>query len=71
MPNPARSWVTVVSSYLPSRYEVYDMKGVKVLEQKAEGISAKLDLSGLESGTYVLAVHLSHGVVTKRLVVRR
>ncbi|MBR3725380.1 MAG: T9SS type A sorting domain-containing protein [Bacteroidales bacterium] len=71
MPNPARSWVTVVSSYLPSRYEVYDMKGVKVLEQKAEGISAKLDLSGLEQGAYVLAVHLSHGVVTKRLVVRR
>ena len=71
MPNPASSWVTVVSSYLPSRYEVFDMKGVKVLEQKAEGISAKLDLSGLESGTYVLAVHLSHGVVTKRLVVRR
>lgn len=71
MPNPANGWVTVVSSYLPSRYEVYDMKGVKVLEQKAEGISAKIDLSGLESGTYVLAVHLSHGVVTKRLVVRR
>ena len=71
MPNPASGWMTVISSYLPSRYEVYDMKGVRVLEQKAKGISAKIDLSGLERGTYVLAVHLSHGVVTKKLTVER
>ena len=70
MPNPASGVVSVLSSYRLNRIEVYDMKGEKVLEQKVEGIVAEFDVSGWAKGTYVVAMYLEYGVVTKKLVVR-
>ena len=70
MPNPASGVVSVVSSYRLNRIEVYDVKGDKVYEEKAEGITAEFDVSGWAKGTYVVAMYPEYGVVTKKLVVR-
>ena len=69
IPNPAHGVVNVVSSFRLSRIELYSLDGRKVLEQKADGISTVVDVSGLPSGTYIAALYLPHGVATKKLVV--
>ena len=69
VPNPARGEVNVVSSFRLSRIELYALDGRKVLEQKADGISTVVDVSGLPSGTYIAALYLPHGVATKKLLV--
>ena len=71
MPNPARDVVSVVSSYRMSRVVVYSLDGRAVAEQEADGITATVDVSGLASGTYIAAIYLPHGVVTKKLVVEK
>ena len=68
VPNPARGEVNVVSSFRLSRIELYSLDGRKVLEQEADGISSMVDVSGLASGTYIVALYLPHGVATKKLV---
>ena len=69
VPNPAHGVVNVVSSFRLSRIELYALDGRKVLEQKADGISTVVDVSGLPSGTYIAALYLPHGVATKKLLV--
>ena len=69
MPNPTSGAVSVVSSYSISRIKVYDLGGRVVMEQQCEGLSASLDVSGLASGTYIVAIHTPAGVATKKLEV--
>ena len=69
MPNPARGQVTVLSSYRLSRVVVYDLAGHAVLEQEDDGLATAFDVSGLAKGVYVVAIHTSAGIATKRLVV--
>ena len=69
MPNPARGVVSVMSSYRIGRMEVYDMTGAKVHEERVDGIAANVDVSGWKRGTYVVALYLEQGVVTKKLLV--
>ncbi len=69
MPSPARERVSVVSSFSMSRVAVYDLNGRMVAGQEADGITAVVDVSGLPSGTYIAAIYLPHGVVTKKLVI--
>ena len=69
MPNPAHGRVSVVSSYKVNRIEVYALDGRKMLEQEVGGISAIVDISTLEKGTYIAAIYLAEGVTTKKLIV--
>ena len=71
MPNPARDVVSVMSSYRMSRVVVYSLDGRAVVEQEADGITATVDVSGMASGTYIAAIYLPHGVVTKKLLVEK
>ncbi|MBR3725718.1 MAG: T9SS type A sorting domain-containing protein, partial [Bacteroidales bacterium] len=43
--------------------------GRKMLEQEVGGISAIVDISTLEKGTYIAAIYLAEGVTTKKLIV--
>ena len=71
MPNPAGEVVNVLSSYKLESVSVYDMTGRLVLEQRAEGISAVVNVSALPKGTYIVAIRTQQGVATKKLVVER
>ena len=69
-PNPATERVEVLSSFGVSRVEVFNAAGRKVMDLKAEGLKATLDVSKLPSGAYLLRIHTPQGMTTKKLVVR-
>ena len=69
-PNPATERVEVLSSFGLSRVEVFNAAGRKMMDLKAEGLKATLDVSKLPSGAYLLRIHTPQGMTTKKLVVR-
>ncbi len=69
-PNPATGSAEVLSSFGVSRVEVFNAAGRKMMDLKAEGLKATLDVSKLPSGAYLLRIHTPQGVTTKKLVVR-
>ena len=69
IPNPTSGLVTVTSSYRMERIVVYDLQGHMLIEQPAKGESATLDVGHLPQGVYVLTVHTTVGIATKRLLV--
>jgi hypothetical protein len=69
-PNPATGSAEVLSSFGVSRVEVFNAAGRKVMDLKAEGLKATLDVSKLPSGAYLLRIHTPQGMTTKKLVVR-
>ena len=69
IPNPTSGLVTVTSSYRMERIAVYDLQGHTLIEQPANGESATLDVSHLPQGVYVLTIHTTVGIATKRLLV--
>lgn len=68
-PNPASGEVTVQSAYPLNQVVVYDLQGHTMLVQPQEGLEATLDVGVLPQGVYVMAIHTSAGIATKRLVV--
>ena len=68
-PNPASGEVTVQSAYPLNQVVVYDLQGHTMLVQPKEGLEATLDVGVLPQGVYVMAIHTSAGIATKRLVV--
>ena len=69
MPNPTSGLVTVTSTYRLVRLVVYDLQGHTLLEHSASSTSATLDVGSLPKGVYVVSVHTTAGIATKRLVV--
>ena len=70
-PNPAADQVQVLSSFGLSQIELYNAAGVRLLEQKATGYSATLDVSALPAGPYLVRIATAAGTVTRKLVVQR
>ena len=68
VPNPAHDAVSVLSSYGLTGIAIYDLNGRKLIEEKAEGIVARLDISALAAGTYIVTIHTPQGIATKRMV---
>lgn len=69
-PNPATDKATVLSSFGLTEVEVIDIAGNHVLRQEASGLSAKLDVSALPRGTYIVRIHTPLGTATRRLLVQ-
>jgi len=70
VPNPAEKEATVLSAYRMQRIAVYDSRGTKMLERKADGFSTTIDVSAWARGVYVVAVYSGQELRTQRLVVR-
>ena len=71
MPNPAAERVQVTSSFGLREISVYNAAGVRVMEQKATGYAATLDVSALPEGAYLVRIATPSGTTTKKLLVRR
>lgn len=69
IPNPASTFATVYSSFQLTALEAYDLRGNKVLDTKASGASATIDIADWPSGMYIVIVHTPAGNVAKKLVV--
>ena len=70
VPNPASGTVTVMSSFQLQKVEIYSMDGRRLMQQKAGGIAATVDIGALPSGTYFVRIGTNHGTAFKRLVVK-
>lgn len=57
-PNPAGSLVELNTRHDVDRIRIYNGSGQLVLDQGITGIPARIDLSGLEGGTYIFCAHL-------------
>lgn len=69
-PNPARGRVEVNGTDNCNHLELVNMLGVTVLSQKVAGSSIEIDVSRLARGTYLLRLHSTDGIATKRLIVQ-
>ncbi len=70
-PNPGNGVYQVMlnsTSAGPTLFEVYDLAGMRVAEQRAEGALTVLDLSGHSAGLYVLRVWNARGSDVVKLV---
>lgn len=59
-PNPASDFVTIKSAATVSSYEIFDLTG-RILMQGSQLINQKINISGLEKGTYVFKLKLDNG----------
>ncbi|MFM1878608.1 MAG: hypothetical protein RLZZ241_1474 [Bacteroidota bacterium] len=69
-PNPAtQGKVQVVTkSNKPKNIRIYDVLGIPVLETVLT--NSELDLSGLDSGVYLIQVFQQQQVATRKLIIR-
>lgn len=68
-PNPAHNEVTLHSNILLRQVAVFDTKGHKVLEQKAQGYKATLDVRSLPKGSYVVRATTTQDIRTSKLTI--
>ena len=69
-PNPAGDAVEVFSPFGMRYIEVYDLKGTPVYSNYAHQMRERIPLNGWRTGTYVVQITTSRGVITKVLVKR-
>ena len=69
MPNPATDMVSVSSEFPLYGIEVYSSAGTKLLDLVAEGRSASFSVHDWSKGVYLVVVHTSRGILSKKLVV--
>lgn len=70
VPNPAGNRVAVMSSFQVKELEIYDLNGKLMMAAKPHAVSVEVDLEGYPSGTYMVRITTTRGVVYKRLIVR-
>lgn len=67
-PNPAKDSVTVVAKNDIQRLELFDIQGRLVQSVQLNAASAQIDLSGRQSGIYILKVATAKGVMVQKVV---
>lgn len=67
-PNPAENLLHVVSNQWIEKVVVVDLMGKEILTQNMNNVAMDLDLSALNSGTYLLQMISNDQVSTKRFV---
>jgi hypothetical protein len=70
-PNPANTYVQVVAGQQIDRISIIDMSGKVVSMEKVSNQSAVLDVSGLNSGMYIIQVITSQGLFNQRLQIHK
>jgi len=66
-PNPANDVLTITSDNAIENYEIFNVSGQSVL---AGTNGTSIDISSLESGTYLVRVTSDNGIATKKLMVQ-
>ncbi len=67
-PNPASDQVWLTAGVQPDRIQVYNPLGQRVRDLIPDGTTAKIELSGLPNGIYVLKVIKGHGIWSEQIV---
>ena len=69
-PNPAGSFFRVSSSHDLTHIELYNLAGVRVMSQPADGNDSELSLNGITSGIYLVHCQFPQQDVYRKLVVQ-
>ena len=69
-PNPASRQVEVSSTLPMTRIETTDILGRSLYDMPATGYTATLDVSSWSHGTYLLRIHTTSGISTRKLLVK-
>ncbi len=69
-PNPAQTFIEVISKHLVNIVQILDVNGNICLLKKMSGKAVRLDISNLDSGLYFLQLRSEGRLITEKLVVR-
>jgi uncharacterized repeat protein (TIGR01451 family) len=68
-PNPSTNFVEIDSAEIINEVAVYNLIGQEILAQKVPAVHhANLDISKLQTGTYLVEIHSNAGIFTKKLI---
>ncbi len=71
-PNPANQYVTLSSTNMLDKIELFNVTGTLLLSEKASGTTYQLDLSTLATGVYFITVSGNKaGAIRKKIVVQK
>jgi hypothetical protein len=70
-PNPANDLIEIKSEQAFEDIEIYTIDGKCKLRQKSNKKSINLDVSELDSGTYVLSIKFGNQVFQKKVIITR
>jgi hypothetical protein len=70
-PNPANDVIKIKSEQAFEHIEIYSMDGKCELRQKSNKKSINLDVSALDSGTYILSIRFGNQILQKKVVISR
>jgi hypothetical protein len=70
-PNPASGMVTVRSTEVFSRIDIFNMTGEKIFSVSAEGTKTEINLSQLSAGVYILKLVKADGSAVMRKVIKK
>lgn len=69
-PNPAKNEVIIASSLEMNKVEIFNMVGQRVYEANVSGITAKVNVSNFNAGSYVAKIYTDSGIATKKIIVQ-
>ncbi len=70
-PNPANDVIKIKSEQAFEDIEIYSINGKCELRQKSNKKSINLDVSALDSGTYILSIKFGNQILQKKVVISR
>ena len=70
-PNPANDVIKIKSEHAFEEIEIYSIEGKCELRQKSNKKSINLDVSALDSGTYILSIKFNNQVLQEKVVISR
>ncbi len=63
-PNPVQNQLNIESQEIINGIEIFDLLGKKIFESKSKTI----DVSGLQSGIYLLKINTENGILTQKII---
>src|SRR5574344_1147550 len=67
-PNPASTYLKIVSELKVKSIEIYNIAGVKVKEESVNEFQKAIDISSLPVGSYVITINTTQGSAQKKFV---
>jgi hypothetical protein len=68
-PNPADVFIKINSEYTLNSIEIINTIGTSVYNESINSDDAEIDISGFDSGVYVIKMNTQYGILTKTLVI--
>ncbi len=69
-PNPASSMVTIESSEMISKIEVYSLSGELIIQKISTSSRTEINVNGFTPGMYITKVYLKNSSISKKLLVK-